>query len=149
MSKKSRLRGPIDKEHSKRARTLLKSAPRHLYHIYWSLPRQSSWKRSLLLTCQILGLFANILAANDKNPVLNSNELKIPVQMELSEKENPFLTFFTAFLKSRLNSEYFEKKMSLLDFVIRKLWTPKTWLDKCLKGVVLEGPLTSNMVKGA
>ena len=148
MSKKSRFRGPIEKQHSKRAQTLLKSAPRHLDHIYWSLPRQSSWKKSLLLTCQILGLFANILAANDKYPVLNSNKLIIPVQMQLSEKENPILTFFAAFLKSRLNSEHFEKKMSLLDFVFSKLWTPKTWLDKCLKGVVLEDPLASNMVKG-
>ena len=38
--------------------------------------------------------------------------------------------------------------MTLLDFVFSKLWTPKTSLDKCLKSVVLEDPLISNMVKG-
>ena len=34
MSKKSRFRGPFDKQHGKLARTLLKSVLRHLYHIY-------------------------------------------------------------------------------------------------------------------
>ena len=38
--------------------------------------------------------------------------------------------------------------MALTEFVFPKLWTPKTWLDKCLKSPVLEDDLTSNMVKG-
>ena len=33
MSKKSRLRGPFDKQHGKRAQALLKSASQHLYDI--------------------------------------------------------------------------------------------------------------------
>ena len=66
MSKKSRLGGAIDKQHDKRAQALLKSAPQHLYHIYSSLLRQLKYWKSLLLRSQILELFANILAANDK-----------------------------------------------------------------------------------
>ena len=34
MSKKSRLKGPIDKQHGKRLQTLLRSEQQHCYHIY-------------------------------------------------------------------------------------------------------------------
>ena len=71
MSKKSRFRGPFEKQHGKRAQTLLKYASHHFYHIHWSLPSQLSWKNSLLLTCQILGLLVNILAGDEKCPVPN------------------------------------------------------------------------------
>ena len=33
MSKKSRFKGPIDKQHGKRVQTLLRSEPQHRYHI--------------------------------------------------------------------------------------------------------------------
>ena len=36
--------------------------------------------------------------------------------------------------------------MTLTGFVFPKLWTLKTWLDKCLKNLVLEDLLTSKMV---
>ena len=49
MSKKSNFRGPIAMEHGKRAQKLLKSAPQHLFHIYWSLPRQLNWKKDTLI----------------------------------------------------------------------------------------------------
>ena len=50
--------------------------------------------------------------------------------------------------KCTLNSEYFEKKMTLIDFVFLKLRAPKTWLDKCLKSPVSEDPSRNNMVNG-
>ena len=46
--------------------------------------------------------------------------------MQLSEKQKPFSQFLGAFLKSRLNFKYFEEKMTLTDFVLPKLVTPKT-----------------------
>ena len=110
MSKKNRFRGPFDKQHGKRAQALLKSASQHLYHIHRSLPRKLSWKKSLLLTCQILGLLVNTLAADEKYPVLNRDNLTIPIQMQLSEKQKTFSQFFAAFLKFTLNFEHFEKK---------------------------------------
>ena len=108
MSKKSRFRGCFDKQYGKRAQALLKSASQHLYHIHWSLPSQLSWKKSLLLTCQILGLLVNTLATDEKYPVLNRENLTIPIQMQLSQKQKPFSQFFAAFLKSRLNFKIFE-----------------------------------------
>ena len=121
MSKNSRLRGPFDKQHGKRAQALLKSASQHLYHIHRSLPRKLSWKKSLLLTCQILGLLVNTLAADEKYPVLNRDNLTIPIQMLLSQKRKIFSEFLAAFLKSRLNFEHFEQKDDPHRFCISKI----------------------------
>ena len=110
MSKTSRFRETFDKQHRKRGQTLLKSSSHQLYDIHWSLPSQLSWKKSLLLTCQILGLLVNTLAADEKYPVLNRDNLTIPIQMQLSQKQKTFSEFFAAFLKSRLNFKYFLKK---------------------------------------
>ena len=118
MSKKSRFRGCFDKQYGKRAQALLKSASQHLYHIHRSLPRKLSWKKSLLLTCQILGLLVNTLAADEKYPVLNSDNLTITIQMIISEKKNFFSQFFAAFSKSRLSFEQFKKKDDLHSFCI-------------------------------
>ena len=146
MPKKSCLRGPFDKQHGKRAQALFKSASQHLYHIHWLLRSQLSWKTSLLLTCQILGLLVNTLAAHEKYPVLNRDNLTIPIQIQLSQKQKTFSQFLCAFLKSLLNFKYFEKKMTPRDFVFPKLRTPKTWSDKCLKRPNSEDLSTSGMV---
>ena len=133
MSKKSRFREPFDKQHGKRAQALLKSASQHLYHIHRSLPRKLSWKKSLLLTCQILGLLVNTLATDEKYPVLNRDNLTIPIKMQLSPQKKNLFSIFSAFLKCRLNLQHFEKTVTVIDFEFPKLRTPKTWSDKCLK----------------
>ena len=109
MSKEPRFREPFDKQHGKRAEALLKSASQHLYHIHWSLPTQYTWKKSLLLTCQILGLLVNTLATDEKYPVLNRDNWSMLIQIRLSQKKN-FSQFFAPFLKSRLNFKRFVKK---------------------------------------
>ena len=147
MSKKSRFRGPFDKQHGKRAQALLKSASQHLYHIHRSLPRKLSWKKSLLLTCQILGLLVNTLAADQKYPVVNRDNLTIPIKMQLSQKQKKFSELFAASLKSTISFQCFEKKMTLRDLLFPKLGTPKTWSDKCLKSHIRKDPSTSNMGK--
>ena len=46
--------------------------------------------------------------------------------MQVSPKQKTFSEFFSAFLKSKLNFEDFQKKkMSLIADVYPKLWTPK------------------------
>ena len=110
MSKKSRFTGPFDKQHGKRSQGLLKYGWQHLYQIHLSLSSQLSWKKSLLLTCKILVLLVNTLAANEKYPVLNRDNLTIPIQMQLSQKQKTFSQFFAAFLKSTLNFKHFESK---------------------------------------
>ena len=90
MSKKSRFRGPFHKHQDKRVQTLQKFASPHLDHIHQSLPGQLSWKKFLLLTCKILGLLCNTLAANEKYLVLHRDNLTIPIQMQLSKKQKTF-----------------------------------------------------------
>ena len=110
MYQKSRCRRCFDKQHDKHVQALLKSASEDLYHIHQSLPRKFSWKKSLLLTWKILGLLVNTLAANEKYSVLNRDNLTIPIQMQLSQKQKTFSQFFAAFLKSTLNFKHFESK---------------------------------------
>ena len=110
MSKKFHFREPLDNHHGKRDEVLLKSASQHLYQIHWSLPGQFSWKKSLLLTCQILGLLVNILAADEKYPVLNRENWTTPIQMQLSQKQKTLSEFFAGFLKCSLDFKYFEKE---------------------------------------
>ena len=110
MSKKSRLRGPFEKQHRKREQTLLKSASQHIYRVHWPLATKLCSKKSLVLTCQILGLLVKTLAAYEKYPVLNRDNLTVPIQMRLSEKQKKFSEFFAAILKSRLHFEHFLKK---------------------------------------
>ena len=121
MSKKSHFRGCFDKENVKRAQTRFKSASRHLYHIHQSLPSQFSWKKAFLLTCQILGLLVNTLAADEKYPVLNRDNLTIPIEMQLSEKEKSFSQFFPRFLKSMSNFAPFEEKYDPHSFLSSKI----------------------------
>ena len=110
MCKKSSFKRCINKQHGKRAVILLKSASRQFHYIYWSLSKQLSWKQFLLLTCQILGLLVNTLAVDDKYPVLYRENLTIPIEIQLSQKQKNLFGIFYKFLKSRLNFEHFEKK---------------------------------------
>ena len=146
MPKKCRSRQPFDKQHGKRTQALLKSAPHHLYLIHWSLPKQLIWKKLLLLKCQILGLLVNTLAADEKYPALNKDNLTIPIQIQFSLKQKFFSELFAAFLESMWNFECFEKEMGFIAFLFLKLWTLKTWLDKWLKNPIPEDPLTNNIV---
>ena len=54
---------------------------------------------SLSLTCQILGRLVNTLAAEEKYPVLNRDNLTISIQIQLSEKQETYYQFFPAYLK--------------------------------------------------
>ena len=149
MSKKFRFTGLFDKQHGKGAQALLNSASHHFYHILWSLPRKWSWKKSLLLIWEIFGLLVNTLDADENFPVPNRDNLTIPIQMLLSQKQKISLNFWLHFwnLDSILN--ILEQKMILTAFVFPKLRTVKTWLEKCLRSPVPEDASTSNMVNMA
>ena len=118
MSKKSRFRGAFDIQHGKRAQELLKFTSDTLYNIQRSAPRKLSRKKSVLLTCKILGLLLNTLATDEKYPVLNRDNLRIPIQMILSKKQKSCSQFFDAFLKSRSKSRHFERKFDPHRFCI-------------------------------
>ena len=110
MPKKSSFKGSFGKQHGKRAQTLLKFAWQHLYHIYWSLWMQLTCKKSLLVICKISRLFPNSLSAYGKYSLFNRDNLSQPIQMQLAGKQKTFSQLFSAFLKSSLNFEHFQKK---------------------------------------
>ena len=99
----------------------MKSASQHLYQIHWSVTRKLCSKKFLVLTCQILGLRVNTLATDEKYPVLNRENLRARIQMQVSEKLKAFFQSFAAFLKSRLNFEYYEKKDDPRTFFISEI----------------------------
>ena len=47
------------------------------------------------------------------------------IQMHLSQKQNIFSDFFSAFFESELNFEHFQKKITLRAYVFPKLPTTK------------------------
>ena len=80
-----------------------------------------SRKKSLLLTCQILGLLINTLATDEKYPVLNRDKITLPIHMQLSEKHKSFCQFFAAILKSIWNFEPFDKNHDHHSFCISEI----------------------------
>ena len=50
------------------------------------------------------------LAADKKYPLLKRDNLAIPIQMQLSQKDKTFSQFFAEFLKSKKNFKPSEKR---------------------------------------
>ena len=67
MPKKPRVRTLMGTQHVKMSERLLKSARQYFYHIFWSLWTKISSKNSVLVVYEILTLFVNILAPDDKH----------------------------------------------------------------------------------
>ena len=93
MSKKSHLRWSIERQHGKRAETLIQSERQLLYHIHWSLRRWLSWKESLVVTCKVARLFVNTLTADDKYSLLSRDNSMQTIQMQLWQKQKSFSEF--------------------------------------------------------
>ena len=110
MPKKSVFKGSFEKQHGKCTQTLLKCQGQLLYHIHWSLWRQLSYKKSLLLICKISTLFPNTLSAYCKYSLFNRGNLMQPIQMQVSRKQKTFSHFSAEFLRSGLNFQHFQKK---------------------------------------
>ena len=121
MSIKSRLKGTFKKQHGKCAKTLFQFAWQTLYHIYWSLWNQFTFKNFLLVICKTSRLFPNTLSADGKYSLLNRDNLTQPSQMQLSQKQKTFSEYFSAFLKSSLNFEHFQKKYDSHSWGISKI----------------------------
>ena len=110
MPENSRFRASVEKQHGKGTQTLFKFEGHLLYHIYWSVRRQLSYKKSLLVICKMSRLFPNTLSARSKYYLLDRDSFTQRIQMLLCEKQNKFSRFFSAFFKSSLNLEHFQRK---------------------------------------
>ena len=63
-----------------------------------------------LVLREILGVFVNILTCNAKYSVQESDNLPLPIQMQLSEKRKTFSRLFVPFLESTSNFKRFQEK---------------------------------------
>ena len=63
------------------------------------------------------------------------------IQMHLSQKQKIFSEFFSAFFESVLNSEHFQKKMTLIANVFAKLPTTKNVLRQMSKSSQFREPV--------
>ena len=79
----------------------------------------------LLDTWKFFRRFLNTLTANDKYSLNGKDKWMEKIQMLLSQKQNIFSEFFSAFLESTLNFKHFQTKMALIAYVFAKLPTTK------------------------
>ena len=110
MPQKSLFRGIFEKQDGERVQTLCKFERQHTYHIYWSLWGPLSCKKSLLVIRKIVKHFVNTVIADDNYSLVNRDNSTQPIQIQLSQKEDLFSWFFSAFLKFSLNFEHFQQK---------------------------------------
>ena len=79
----------------------------------------------MLVGWKSLRLFVNTLTDDDNYCLLYRDNLTQTIQILLSQKQETFSQFFSPFLKSTLNFEHFQKKMTLIADVFPKLPSPK------------------------
>ena len=84
-----------------------------------------SWETSLLVICEILGYFANTLTADEKYSLRNRKLVRQTIQIQLSKKQIPFSKIFEPFLKPISIFEDFERKMTLIVYILSKLRSAK------------------------
>ena len=82
-------------------------------------------QKSLLETRKFFSPFFNTFTADDKYSLISRENWMQTILTHLSQKQNIFSEFFSAFFKSALNFEHFEKKMTLIAYVFPKLPTKK------------------------
>ena len=64
----------------------------------------------MLVLCKFLRLLVKTLTDDEKYSLLYRENLTQPIQILLSQKRKTFSGFFSAFSKSTLNFEHFQKK---------------------------------------
>ena len=79
----------------------------------------------MLVLWKILRLFVNTLTDDDKYCLLYRDNITQTIQILLSQKQKNFSQFFSAFFKSTLNFEHFQKNMTLIAHVFPQLPSPK------------------------
>ena len=83
------------------------------------------FQKSLLDTWKFFRPFLNTVTARDTYSLISRDKRMQTIQMHLSQKQNVFSQFFSAFFESALNFERFQKKMTLIAYVFPKLPTRK------------------------
>ena len=75
----------------------------------------------MLVLCKFLRLLVKTLTDDEKYSLLYRENLTQPIQILLSQKRKTFSPFFSAFMKSTLNFEHFQKKDAPHSRIISKI----------------------------
>ena len=90
-----------------------------------------NWKTYPLVRSKVLGLFGNRFTADRMYPRHTWENLQKQVQTPLCQKQSLCSSIFIAFLESTQTFAHFEKKISFIAYIIRKLLTPTMRLLQC------------------
>ena len=100
MSRRFCFRTAFSSQHINESQTMLKSARRQFYPIISLFRDKLSWKTSLNVRSDILGLFVNTLTSNDKNSCHNRENFPQPIQItRFSKRPKTSCEIFIASLK--------------------------------------------------
>ena len=85
-------------------------------------------QKSLLDTWKFFSRFLSRLTTGDNYSLVRRDNLMETIDMNLSQKQNVFSQFFSAFFESALKFEHFQKKITLIAYVFPKLPSTKNVL---------------------
>ena len=149
MSKKSCVRTPFESQHPNGSKTLFKSERQYFYQIFSALWEKWSWKMSLSVIYELLGLFVNTFTVNDKNFLCNSENLRQRIQMQLSKNPRSFIKFLLHLWILQSEFKYFIKKVTLIAGVIPKSQTVEAVVTQMSKKSRFRAPCDSQHVNGS
>ena len=110
LSQEHPFRTGFGSQHVKASQLLLKSPRERFYHVLLSFSGKLFWNMSPLGLGEILAMFVNTLTDDGMYRIQGCENLQLPIQMQLSEKEKNFCELFVPILDSTSNFKHFEKK---------------------------------------
>ena len=127
MLKKPRVRTLMDSQHRKGSERLPKSKWQYFCRIFWSLSKEISSKKSVLVVSKTLRLFVNMLTPDDKYSLsLKASVSRNQFKCSYLKIKKDVLIFFLHFLNLHKIWNTLQKKMSLARYLIVKLSTAKS-----------------------
>ena len=82
-------------------------------------------EKSLSETWNVLRLFVNTLTDDYKYSLISEDNSMQKIQGNLSQIQNIFFDFFSAFFESAWNFGHFQKKLNLIAYIVPSLPTTK------------------------
>ena len=110
LSETRRFRTCFVSQHMKASKILEKPPLQQTHHDFPTFTENLVWKMSPLVIGEILEVFVNTLTGNAKYSNQDCDNLPLPIQMQLSEKQKTFSQLFVPFLESTSNFKLLEKK---------------------------------------
>ena len=102
---------------------------------------------SLLVICEMFEAIFNTQTIDDKYPIQNCENLKLPIQMQLSNKRTTFSRVFPPFLAFTSIFKEFERNMIVISKVFPKLPTVKDLVRPLSKKRCFRTPFDSQHIK--